>query len=391
VHSVISVGGGLGGQLLGERGGPAQGRRRFRTLRDIPVGPHLPLPAVSLSQLPAVLQLRGKLFRQPVQKGTSLLQGLRRLVILLQLRVQHADAAVCLSRLEPGGGFRTAGLDQLFVKAHALLQEIAVHLRWPRVLSYRRVIPLVSLVSVRGEPFLRLRNIHLVQGGKDQGQVRLRLLTAGVGIGQGGALGDEGLRFFLQGLILGDESFRFFLLLPADGYVADHQRHNCGQHSSGDENHGGQRRPVAPGELPQPVPRRRRTGLHRLIVQVALHIHREAVGGLVTPVAVLFQRLHHDPVQLAAAEPAQLPRIALPLRRHGCRRLPQRADARARPGRLLLADDAADFVKIRRAQPLLVKRRRAGQQFIQEHAQRIDVAACVHVQRALSGLLRRHV
>ena len=41
----------------------------------------------------------------------------------------------------------------------------------------------------------------------------------------------------------------------------------------------------------------------------------QAVGRLVAAAAVLLQRLHHDPVQLAAHQPAQLPRLDVPVRR----------------------------------------------------------------------------
>ena len=71
----------------------------------------------------------------------------------------------------------------------------------------------------------------------------------------------------------------------------------------------GQARPVPPGELPQPVAGRRRAGQHRLVGQVALHVRGEAVGRLVPAAAVLLQGLHHDPVQLAADQPAQLRRL----------------------------------------------------------------------------------
>ena len=67
--------------------------------------------------------------------------------------------------------------------------------------------------------------------------------------------------------------------------------------------------------LPKPIARRRRARLHRLVGQVALHVQREAVGRLVAAVAVLLQRLHHDPVQLAAHQLGQLRRLRVPLGR----------------------------------------------------------------------------
>ena len=63
----------------------------------------------------------------------------------------------------------------------------------------------------------------------------------------------------------------------------------------------------------------------------------------------------------------------------------------ARPRRLLLADDPADLVEAGLAQPLLVERRGAGEQFVEQHAQRVDVAAGVDVQAAHLGLLGAHV
>ena len=72
-------------------------------------------------------------------------------------------------------------------------------------------------------------------------------------------------------------------------------------------------------------------------------------------------------------------------------RVAQRAQPRARLRRLLLADDPPHLVVRRLAQPLLVERRRAGQQLVQQHAQAVDVAARVHVQPAHLRLLGAHV
>ena len=72
-----------------------------------------------------------------------------------------------------------------------------------------------------------------------------------------------------------------------------------------------QRRAVLAGELPQPVRRRRRAGLDRVVRQVALDVAGEAAGRLVPPRPVLLQRLHHDPVQLAAHQLRQPRRLGL--------------------------------------------------------------------------------
>ena len=73
------------------------------------------------------------------------------------------------------------------------------------------------------------------------------------------------------------------------------QQEDAGQHRSGRQ-HG----PIPPGELAEAIRGRWRTGVDRLVVQVALQVHRQPVGRLVPPIAVLLQRLHHDPVELAA-------------------------------------------------------------------------------------------
>ena len=69
----------------------------------------------------------------------------------------------------------------------------------------------------------------------------------------------------------------------------------------------------------------------------------------------------------------------------------RRTQPRARPRRFLLADDAPNLVPGRLLEPLLLQRRRAGQQFVEQHAQRIDVRPRVHVEVVELRLLGRHV
>ncbi len=124
---------------------------------------------------------------------------------------------------------------------------------------------------------------------------------------------------------------------------------------------------------------------------MALDVLGQGAGRLVATVAVLLQALHHDPVQLAAEQLAQPPRVTLALDRDGRGALSQRAEPRARAGWLLLADDPAHLVVAHLPQPLPVERRGAGQQLVEQHAQGVDVAARVHVQPAQGRLLRGHV
>ena len=69
----------------------------------------------------------------------------------------------------------------------------------------------------------------------------------------------------------------------------------------------------------------------------------------------------------------------------------ERADHRAGPPWFLLANDPSHLVEGRLLQPLFLKRRRAGQQLVQQDAQRIDIAAGIDVDHAQARLLGTHV
>ena len=62
-------------------------------------------------------------------------------------------------------------------------------------------------------------------------------------------------------------------------------------------------------KLAQTVSRCRRAGLHWFVVEVAPQVGCQAIGRLVTTVAILLERLHDDPVELAAHQPAELLRL----------------------------------------------------------------------------------
>src|SRR5207248_1178830 len=64
--------------------------------------------------------------------------------------------------------------------------------------------------------------------------------------------------------------------------------------------------------LPQPVARRRRPGLDRLIRQVPLHVPGQAGDRVVPAVAVLLQAPHDDPVEFPAHRRQQVPRLGPP-------------------------------------------------------------------------------
>ena len=79
---------------------------------------------------------------------------------------------------------------------------------------------------------------------------------------------------------------------PGGQAQADHQgeRHRAT---------GGKHNVVPAHQFLQAVKPARRTRHHRLAVEITLDIHRQAVGRIVPAIAVLFQRLHDDPVQIA--------------------------------------------------------------------------------------------
>ena len=118
----------------------------------------------------------------------------------------------------------------------------------------------------------------------------------------------------------------------------------------------------------------------------------QAVGRFVTPPPVLLQRLHHNPVQVAAHQMHELRRIGPAMPRHRAQvGAGHRAQLRRRRRRFLLADRASDLIQARSQQFLGVKRRPPGQQFIKQHAQAVDVAPRVNVRLARIGLLGTHV
>jgi hypothetical protein len=113
----------------------------------------------------------------------------------------------------------------------------------------------------------------------------------------------------LLGLSLSIGSFRFRLLRRERGPFRVRRPHSlpgADRHACDEEQSDRRRRrqcgPVFLRELPQPIRRRRRTRFYWLVAQIALNVSRHAVGGLVPPRTILLQRLHRDPVEIAANE-----------------------------------------------------------------------------------------
>src|SRR5262249_17247087 len=135
---------------------------------------------------------------------------------------------------------------------------------------------------------------------------------------------------------------------------------------------------------------RRRTGFHGFAGQIALDVAGQAVGGLIAPVAILVQRLHRNPVQFTADEPWQLGRLNSAF--GGDRgQLLSRTQAITQGRHVLFADDSQDFQDAFFPDALLTQGSRSGDQFVEQHAKRVDVASGVHVLRSKACLLRAHV
>ena len=130
----------------------------------------------------------------------------------------------------------------------------------------------------------------------------------------------------------------------------------------------------------------------RFILKVPLQVHRQRVGRLVAARAVFLQTLQHDPVQVAAHKVNQL--RWLRLTKAGGAGLfgrEQRAETRGGAERFLLPDRATHFLKAGSEEFLRVERRAAREQFVEQHPQRIDVAARVDVRDGHHRLLGAHV
>ena len=69
----------------------------------------------------------------------------------------------------------------------------------------------------------------------------------------------------------------------------------------------------------------------------------------------------------------------------------ERFHAGRRPGRVHFANEAANFIHAGPGHGRGVDRGTAGEQFVKQNAQRVDVTARVDIQPAEAGLLRTHV
>ncbi len=171
----------------------------------------------------------------------------------------------------------------------------------------------------------------------------------------------------------------------ADG-GADHRGQQSGERDGARAHH----QPVPADEAASAVDRARRARHHRLARQVAPDVVGELRRRAVAALAVLLDRLEHDPVEIAAQASHQLGRVGR-ARAGDLGRLPtERGEAGRGARRLALADEPAHLVGRRAVEGLLRQRAHAGEELVEHHAERVDVGAGVDVAADV-GLLRRHV
>ena len=127
-------------------------------------------------------------------------------------------------------------------------------------------------------------------------------------------------------------------------------------------------------------------------MQVALDVERETVRCLIPSRAVLLEALHDDPVQIAADDQAEAFDIRrAPLGGGPCARVAKGVQARRGLVRGLLLDDPHHLGEALAHQVLAGERRRPGEQLVQQHAERVDIAACIDIQTGHLRLLGAHV
>ncbi len=181
----------------------------------------------------------------------------------------------------------------------------------------------------------------------------------------------------LRAALLGHRTLRARLQQAVDGQAQPAEQ---GQQGDAGGEHAGA---MTLRELAQQVTAGRRHRLQRTRIQEALQVVRQRRRGCVARVAVVAHGLRHHPVELAAEGPAH-PRQRL------AQRVLQAARLIRRQGRQLLG---------RQPQcPRLVgdglpghQRPMPGQQFAEDHADCVHVAAGIQGGRIVTGLLRAHV
>ena len=172
--------------------------------------------------------------------------------------------------------------------------------------------------------------------------------------------------------------------LPGAHQSTEHQGHSY-------RNRSPHCRLISPRELPQTIEgagRRHRDGL---LLKMALDVQSEPGRTVVAACAVLLQTLHCDPIQVATNQFCQMCGAKFALRGDRRETLLALAQPCAGARRFFYADAAESFVEGSLVQVFAAQRRCASQQFVEKHAQAVDVAAGVDVELVQLSLLRGHV
>ena len=128
---------------------------------------------------------------------------------------------------------------------------------------------------------------------------------------------------------------------------------------------------------------------------MSFEIAAECVGRLVAAGAIFFERPPDDPVQLAAHHASELIGLRAPIRGDGGQRVRRAFPSLAQRRRILFANRVQDALELHggairgRVEP--IDRCGACEEFVENYAERVDVAAGVDIGGAEIGLLGTHV
>ena len=334
--------------------------------------------------------------RAGVIRGEDPAALLKHLLLQLERLVAAAGVAIAsgqvVHRRERVGVFRAVGRQAEVAHRFQLADRLLVE---PESLIGPGQRPVQHRPAVRlpGEPGIQPRRgpveqfghgdrppvAHGIRAFEDHGQEPGSLLGLLARLG----FADQG-RFGRRPLVFGRAAGDAGLVRPPQA------QHHAGDQRERDRGGRGDAALVAAQELPQPVAAARRASPHRLVPEVVLEVVGQRLRAVVAPLPLLLQRPQHDPVQFPADTPAQPRRgRAPPLRRllgGGAVRL----DHGARVPRLRLPHQPQHLGQPGLAQRFGAQRRAARQQLVEDHSQRVDVAAGVEVGRR-PRLLRAHV
>ena len=159
---------------------------------------------------------------------------------------------------------------------------------------------------------------------------------------------------------------------------ADHGRHQTGERDGA----GADDQLVPAHEPAGAVERARRARHHRLVREMAPDVVGELRRRAVAALAVLLDRLEHDPVEVAAQSARERGRVGRARAGDRGRRAGRawRSGPRGAAPRARGSGGAAR--RERRCDRLLGQRAHAGEQLVEHHAERVDVGARVDVAAA---------